>query len=436
MRLAGMAAADEGVHALDAVDQAVLDQEVERAIDGGRRRAEVLVAQLVEQRIGADRLVARPDELEHAAAQRREAQVLVRAQLLGRREGILDAVLVVVAVRGGFGRLLHEMSRFAKQNRRLYAPFLPEAKAAHVHRSSHSPIRQPRSTRARGHPVRRPGPGARDRPAARHRRGADDGLDGPRRRGRDHAHGPRLLLVALAQGAVAQGRHVGPHPDPGRAARSIATATRCWSWSSRPASPATPDGTTASSARSAAASSRPSRRSIDRHGQDREGLRFDPAAYLRGARFSAPPSLLPARRLLDVGPVRTEHAQLHSVAARRPAGALDPEQRQRQHDGARRAGADGHHQRGPRHPGAPARRGGRDGRYVVSLVNIRKIHEFIFHRRQGDVLILHHSDTKFARLASVRYPRNGKPSVITDTAFAEADFQQQLAFWFERMPGR
>src|SRR6185295_9301335 len=79
---------------------------------------------------------------------------------------------------------------------------------------------------------------------------------------------------------------------------------------------------------------------------------------------------------------------------------------------------------------------GNDGRYVVSLVNIRKIHEFVFHRRQGDVLILHHSDTAFTRLVSVRYPRNGRPTVITDTAFAESDFQQQIAFWFGQMPGR
>ena len=79
---------------------------------------------------------------------------------------------------------------------------------------------------------------------------------------------------------------------------------------------------------------------------------------------------------------------------------------------------------------------GPDGRYVVSLVNIRKIHEFIFHRRQGDVLILHHADTKFTRLESVRYPRNGKPTLITDIAFAENDFQQQIAFWFSRIPGR
>jgi hypothetical protein len=79
---------------------------------------------------------------------------------------------------------------------------------------------------------------------------------------------------------------------------------------------------------------------------------------------------------------------------------------------------------------------GSDGRYVVSLINIRKIHEFIFHRRQGEVLILHHADTKFTRLESVRYPRNGKPTLITDIAFAENDFQQQIAFWFSRIPGR
>ena len=75
-------------------------------------------------------------------------------------------------------------------------------------------------------------------------------------------------------------------------------------------------------------------------------------------------------------------------------------------------------------------------RYVLSLTNIRKIHDLIFMRRQGDVLILHLSDTKFTRLASVRYPRDGKPSMITDTTFAENDFQQQTAFWFRAMPGR
>jgi hypothetical protein len=77
-----------------------------------------------------------------------------------------------------------------------------------------------------------------------------------------------------------------------------------------------------------------------------------------------------------------------------------------------------------------------DDRYVISLINIRKVHEFVLHRRQGDVLIFHNCDTKFARLVSVRYARNGKPTFIGDVAFAEKDFQEQLAFWFQRMPGR
>ena len=80
---------------------------------------------------------------------------------------------------------------------------------------------------------------------------------------------------------------------------------------------------------------------------------------------------------------------------------------------------------------------GRDGRYVISLVGFRSIHEFVLHRTVNDsVIVFHHCDTKFQRFSSVRYPRNGKPVFITDTAFAEADFQQQLAFWFDQMPGR
>ena len=79
---------------------------------------------------------------------------------------------------------------------------------------------------------------------------------------------------------------------------------------------------------------------------------------------------------------------------------------------------------------------GRDGRYVISLVGFRSIHEFVLHRKQGDMLTFHHCDTKFTRLSSARYPRTGRPVFITDTAAAEADFQQQLTFWFDQMPGR
>ena len=79
---------------------------------------------------------------------------------------------------------------------------------------------------------------------------------------------------------------------------------------------------------------------------------------------------------------------------------------------------------------------GSNGRYVIALVSIRKVYEFVLHRFQNEVFIFHNCDRSFNRLTSVRYARNGKPTVITDAAFAEADFQQQLAFWVERMPGR
>ena len=77
-----------------------------------------------------------------------------------------------------------------------------------------------------------------------------------------------------------------------------------------------------------------------------------------------------------------------------------------------------------------------DARMVVSLTNIRKVHDLVFMRRQGDVLLLHLSDTAFKRLASVRYPRTGKPAPITDESFAETDFRQQVAFWMRATPPR
>jgi hypothetical protein len=79
---------------------------------------------------------------------------------------------------------------------------------------------------------------------------------------------------------------------------------------------------------------------------------------------------------------------------------------------------------------------GPDGRYVIALVSIRKVYEFVLHRFQNDVFIFHNMDKNFTRLASVRYAKDGRPTFITDTAFAEADFQKQLAFWVDRMPGR
>jgi hypothetical protein len=79
---------------------------------------------------------------------------------------------------------------------------------------------------------------------------------------------------------------------------------------------------------------------------------------------------------------------------------------------------------------------GPDGRYVIALTDIRKVWEFILHRFQNDVFIFHNMDKNFSRLSSVRFAKGSRPTFITDTAFADADFQKQLAFWVDRMPGR
>ena len=41
---------------------------------------------------------------------------------------------------------------------------------------------------------------------------------------------------------------------------------------------------------------------------------------------------------------------------------------------------------------------GPDGRYVIALVSIRKVYEFVLHRLQNDVFIFHNCDRNFTRL--------------------------------------
>jgi len=50
-------AADESIHPLDAVNQPVFDQEIDRAVHRRRSRAKFILMRTVEQRIGAARPV-------------------------------------------------------------------------------------------------------------------------------------------------------------------------------------------------------------------------------------------------------------------------------------------------------------------------------------------------------------------------------------------
>src|SRR5712692_5615275 len=89
-------AADIGVERFDAMDEAVLDQEFERAIDGGRRGARMRAAQRLEEGVGADRLVPAPDQPQHVAPQLGQARTALLAELRGAVERAVDAAVVVV----------------------------------------------------------------------------------------------------------------------------------------------------------------------------------------------------------------------------------------------------------------------------------------------------------------------------------------------------
>jgi len=94
-----MVAADEGVEALDPVDQALFHQEVEGAIDRRRGGCLIPLTQIVQDRIGPDRPVAVPDQFQHSPAERGQSGPTLGANCFGQTEGIRDASGVVV--RGG-----------------------------------------------------------------------------------------------------------------------------------------------------------------------------------------------------------------------------------------------------------------------------------------------------------------------------------------------
>ncbi|MGE0424695.1 MAG: hypothetical protein AB7O88_20725 [Reyranellaceae bacterium] len=75
------------------------------------------------------------------------------------------------------------------------------------------------------------------------------------------------------------------------------------------------------------------------------------------------------------------------------------------------------------------------GRHVVSVTHIRGRPEVIFHRRQGNVLVFHLTTSTLVRMGSATYPRYGRPSRMNEAA-GDVDYQKQLAFWMERVPGR
>ena len=78
-----ISAGDEGIEALDLMDQPVLEQEIERTVHRHRRRVGSLGLQFVQQRVGAKRTAAINDKPEHAATDFCEPRAMAGADFCG-----------------------------------------------------------------------------------------------------------------------------------------------------------------------------------------------------------------------------------------------------------------------------------------------------------------------------------------------------------------
>lgn len=103
MRTFGIPAADEGIQRVQPVHETRIHEEVQRPVNGGRCRAAALAAHRVQDIVGPDRLMARPDEFEHAAAARRQSEAAFETETLRILQRLRDAVPMVVILRGEDG---------------------------------------------------------------------------------------------------------------------------------------------------------------------------------------------------------------------------------------------------------------------------------------------------------------------------------------------
>ena len=112
MAFARFAAAHKGIEGSDAMDQPCVLQKLERAVHRGRRGLFALLTQQGQQFVGLDRPMAAPHQLQHPAAERRQAFTARDAGLLGLGQRRLDAAPVIVgggskAFENGFPDLIH-----------------------------------------------------------------------------------------------------------------------------------------------------------------------------------------------------------------------------------------------------------------------------------------------------------------------------------------
>lgn len=97
MGVLGPVAAEECVEGVQTVHEACSLQELECPVHRLRGRIAALLGELGENLVGADGLMLPPDDLQDPLANRRELELLGRADSLGRGDGALDAASVVVS---------------------------------------------------------------------------------------------------------------------------------------------------------------------------------------------------------------------------------------------------------------------------------------------------------------------------------------------------
>src|SRR5450631_2057035 len=91
-----MHAGHEGIAALDAMDEGVVAQELQRPINRDRRRPWPLRGQPLHDLIGAERLMTAEQDVQHLPADRGEAAALLEALRLRDRHGLAAAAAMIM----------------------------------------------------------------------------------------------------------------------------------------------------------------------------------------------------------------------------------------------------------------------------------------------------------------------------------------------------
>ncbi len=123
---AGMMAGHEGVDGGQFVDEAVLQQKIQRAVHRWRRIGADFGFHLLEQVIGLDRLPVRGNQSQNLLTDRRQAQAALHADLLDRIDKGLRVMHMMMRMRAVVRVFAHQGSFASAACRRAKACSRPQ----------------------------------------------------------------------------------------------------------------------------------------------------------------------------------------------------------------------------------------------------------------------------------------------------------------------